>query len=193
VATQTDSTVTTVVPALAVTTTVAAGVTTMAAADVKTNTPGHSGLRTVVRSPVIARGNASFEILGAPASVWWRRLWASPWVGNYRFNPDGTVGFLDLGCATVWTRGDHRLWIPASPSSPAHARRLIKKSARMLDNAPFKFSPADGLAHFEKLGWTPANMESVLLAARRFHRLPRVMRLVAYIPQPNPRKLGNMP
>ena len=132
-----------------------------------------------MRSPVIARGNASFEIPGAPASVWLRRLWASPWVGNYRFNPDGTVGFFDLGCATVWTRGDHRLWIPASPSSPAHARRLIKKSAGMLDNAPFKFSPADGLAYFEKLGWTPADMESVLLAARRFHRLPRVMRLVA--------------
>jgi hypothetical protein len=63
-----------------------------------------------VRSPVIARGNASFEIPGAPASVWWRRLWASPWVGNYRFHPT------------------------------AHARPLIKKSARMLDNAIQVFS-----------------------------------------------------
>jgi hypothetical protein len=63
----------------------------------------------------------------------------------------------------------------------------------MLDNAPFKFSLADGLAYFEKLGWTPADIESVLLAARRFHRLPRVMRLVVYIPQPNPPKLSNMP
>jgi methyltransferase (TIGR00027 family) len=77
--------------------------------------------------------------------------------------------------------------------SPALVRRLIKKSARMLDNAPFKFSPADGVAYFEKLGWTTADVESVLLAARRFHRLPRMMRLVACIPQPNPRKLGSMP
>jgi hypothetical protein len=36
-------------------------------------------------------------MIGAPASVWWRRFWATPWAGNYRFNPEGTVGFLDLG------------------------------------------------------------------------------------------------
>jgi hypothetical protein len=32
--------------------------------------------------------------------------------------------------------------------SPTLARRLTKKSARMLDNAPFKFAPADGLGYF---------------------------------------------
>lgn len=77
--------------------------------------------------------------------------------------------------------------------SPALVRRLTKKSAGMLDNAPFKFAPADGVGYFEKLGWTAADIESVLLAANRFHRLPRMMRLAACIPQPNPRKLGNMP
>jgi methyltransferase (TIGR00027 family) len=77
--------------------------------------------------------------------------------------------------------------------SPALARRLTKKSARMLDNAPFKFAPADGVGYFEKLGWTTADVESVLLAANRFHRLPRMMRLLTYVPQPNPRTLGNMP
>lgn len=77
--------------------------------------------------------------------------------------------------------------------SPALIRRLTKKSARLLDNAPFKFAPADGVGYFEKLGWTTADIKSVLLAANQFHRLPRVMRLATYIPQPNPRKLGNMP
>jgi hypothetical protein len=37
----------------------------------------------------------------------------------------------------------------------ALARRLTKKSARMLDNTPFKFAPADGVGYFEKLGWVP--------------------------------------
>jgi hypothetical protein len=61
----------------------------------------------------------------------------------------------------------------------ALARRLTKKSARMLDNTPFKFAPADGVGYFEKLGWVAADVESVLLAANQFHRLPRLMRLVA--------------
>jgi methyltransferase (TIGR00027 family) len=77
--------------------------------------------------------------------------------------------------------------------SPALVRRLTKKSASMLDSAPFKFAPAEGVAYFENLGWTTLDAESTLLAAKRFHRLPLTMRLVTYIPQPNPRKLGNMP
>jgi hypothetical protein len=36
-------------------------------------------------------------------------------------------------------------------------RRLTKKSARMLDNTPFKFAPADGVGYFEKLGWVAAD------------------------------------
>jgi methyltransferase (TIGR00027 family) len=77
--------------------------------------------------------------------------------------------------------------------SPALVRRLTKKSASMLDSAPFKFAPADGVGYFENLGWTTLDAESTLLAAKRFHRLPATMWLVTYIPQPNPRKLGNMP
>ena len=57
-----DSTVTTVVPAFAVTTMAgAAGVTKIAAAGVKRTLLAITGLRTVVRSPEIARGNPSFE------------------------------------------------------------------------------------------------------------------------------------
>jgi len=77
--------------------------------------------------------------------------------------------------------------------SPALVRRLTKKSATMLESAPFKFAPSGGVGYFEKLGWTTLDAESTLLAAKRFHRLPATMRLLTYIPQPNPRKLGNMP
>jgi predicted unusual protein kinase regulating ubiquinone biosynthesis (AarF/ABC1/UbiB family) len=31
--------------------------------------------------------------------------------GNYLFNPDGTVGFLDFGCATVFPEKQRRLWV----------------------------------------------------------------------------------
>jgi len=77
--------------------------------------------------------------------------------------------------------------------SPALVRRLTKKSASMLESAPFKFAPSEGVGYFEKLGWTTLDAESTLLAAKRFRRLPATMRLLTYIPQPNPRKLGNMP
>jgi methyltransferase (TIGR00027 family) len=75
--------------------------------------------------------------------------------------------------------------------SPGLGRRLTKKFSGMLDNAPFKFAPADGVAYFENLGWTTVEVESLLLAAYRFRRLPPWMRLVAHLPQPNPRKPGN--
>jgi methyltransferase (TIGR00027 family) len=74
--------------------------------------------------------------------------------------------------------------------SPGLSRRLTKKSASMLDSAPLKFAPADGVAYFENLGWSTVDVESVLAAAYRFNRLPRWMRLVGRLPQPNPRNLG---
>ncbi len=67
-------------------------------------------------------------------------------------------------------------------------RKLInKKMAGMQQNAPFKFAPDNGLAFFEDLGWRVAEAESLLLAAQRFRRLPMSMRLVARLPQPDPR------
>jgi hypothetical protein len=77
--------------------------------------------------------------------------------------------------------------------SLALVHRLTKKSASMLESAPFKFARGDGVEYFEKLGWTTLDAESTLLAAKRFPRLPRMLRLVTYIPQPNPRKLGSIP
>lgn len=36
---------------------------------------------------------------------------ADPHPGNYRFHPDGTVGFLDFGCVTVIPERQRRLWV----------------------------------------------------------------------------------
>jgi predicted unusual protein kinase regulating ubiquinone biosynthesis (AarF/ABC1/UbiB family) len=36
---------------------------------------------------------------------------ADPHPGNYRFNADGTVGFLDFGCVTILPERQRRLWV----------------------------------------------------------------------------------
>jgi hypothetical protein len=60
----------------------------------------------------------------------------------------------------------------------------------MLDSAPITFAPPNGLAYFEDLGWRPLEVDSVFTAAHRLGRLPRWMRLLARLPQPDPRNPG---
>jgi methyltransferase (TIGR00027 family) len=74
---------------------------------------------------------------------------------------------------------------------PGLKKWMDKKTSGIMQNAPFKFAPQNGLAYFEDLGWQSAEVESVLLAAYRFHRLPPWLRLVARLPQPDPRNPGN--
>lgn len=75
-----------------------------------------------------------------------------------------------------------------------HLKKMMnKKMAGILANAPFKFAPANGLAYFEDLGWHTVEVESLLAAARRFHRLPMSMRPAAWLPQPDPRRPGSRP
>ncbi|APE14682.1 class I SAM-dependent methyltransferase [Mycolicibacterium pallens] len=61
----------------------------------------------------------------------------------------------------------------------------------MMRNAPIKFGPPNGVAFFEGLGWSTALIEPLLPAARRFRRLPLLLRLAALLPQPDPRKPGD--
>jgi len=76
-------------------------------------------------------------------------------------------------------------------SGPGLQKRLNKRTGGMLDNAPFKFAPENGVAFFEDLGWRPIEIESVFTVARRINRLPRWMRPLAWLPQPDPRKPGD--
>jgi methyltransferase (TIGR00027 family) len=70
-------------------------------------------------------------------------------------------------------------------------RWMGKKTNGVMDNAPFKFGPENGLAYFEDLGWKAVETEAVLQAAHRFGRLPFPYRLAAYLPPPDPRNPGN--
>ena len=82
-------------------------------------------------------------------------------------------------------------WWMLDFAGPGLQKRMNKRTRGLMNSAPFKFAPANGLAYFEDLGWRPIEMESVFTAAYRFDRLPRWMRPRAWLPQPDPRKPGN--
>ena len=82
------------------------------------------------------------------------------------------------------------VWWMLDFAFPGLKRLMNKKMAGLLQNAPFKFAPDNGLAYFEDRGWRVLEAESLLTAANRFRRLPTFMRPVAWLPQPNPRHPG---
>jgi len=107
---------------------------------------------------------------------------------------EGLLMYLDVtdvvGLSEAFQRPEIAWWTFDFGSGGIKAT-MNDKTAGMMRNAPIKFGPANGLAFFEDLGWTVAAAESLLTAARRFRRLPPLMRLAALLPQPNPRSPGN--
>lgn len=82
-------------------------------------------------------------------------------------------------------------WWMLDFSGPGLQKRMNKRTRGMLNSAPFKFAPENGVAFFEDLGWRAIEIESVFTAAHRLNRLPRWMRPLVWLPQPDPRKPGN--
>ena len=76
---------------------------------------------------------------------------------------------------------------------PGLKKMMNKRMAGLLQNAPFKFAPENGLAYFEELGWRTLEVESLFLAANRFRRLPIFVRPAAWLPQPDLRHPGGKP
>lgn len=109
---------------------------------------------------------------------------------------EGLLMYLTAADVTALSAAFHRPeihWWVLDLASPGLMRTMNQRSGGLLRNAPFRFAPDNGLAFFEKLGWRVSFSESVLAAAYRFNRLPRLMRLVARLPQPDPRRPGNKP
>lgn len=92
--------------------------------------------------------------------------------------------------STAFTRPEVAWWM-LDFCAPGLQKRLNKKSRGMMNSAPLKFAPANGLAYYEELGWRPVEVDSVFSAAKRFDRLPWWTRPRAWLPQPDPRKPGN--
>ena len=84
-------------------------------------------------------------------------------------------------------------WWMLDCAGPGLKKVMNKTVSGIGENAPFSFAPDNGLAFFEDLGWRTVEVESLLVAARRFRRLSWSMRLAALLPQPDPRRPGSRP
>lgn len=76
--------------------------------------------------------------------------------------------------------------------APVLVRRTMRQMPS-LDYAPMTFEPADGVEFFEQHGWSVGSIHPILKYARRWKRLPAVLRPMSYLPEPNPRKLKHAP
>jgi methyltransferase (TIGR00027 family) len=107
---------------------------------------------------------------------------------------EGLLMYLDgadvAALSAAITRPEVAWWM-LDLSGPGLKNMMNKKMADLLRNAPFKFAPENGVSYFEDLGWRAVWVDSLLLAARRFHRLPIFMRPAAWLPQPDPRRPGS--
>ncbi|MBO8198305.1 SAM-dependent methyltransferase [Streptomyces smyrnaeus] len=83
-----------------------------------------------------------------------------------------------------------RWWI-TDVVSPAVVKLSDKASRK--NNAPVTFGPSDGVAFFERGGWRVESVSTQLSAAARWKRLSPLMRLLALLPEPDPRRPGRAP
>jgi methyltransferase (TIGR00027 family) len=75
-------------------------------------------------------------------------------------------------------------------SSPRILKDLQRQMRDMLANAPMKFGPPNGVAFFEERGFRARDIEPIFHRAGSLKRLPLLLRPFAYLPEPDPRKLG---
>jgi methyltransferase (TIGR00027 family) len=79
-------------------------------------------------------------------------------------------------------------WWILDLAGPGLKKWMNEKAGGLLRNAPFQFAPTDGVHYFEERGWRTGEVESVFVVAHRLRRLPWLLRLVARLPQPDPRR-----
>lgn len=77
-------------------------------------------------------------------------------------------------------------------ASPGLVQMMIKNMGGevIAAGAPFKFGPAEGPSWFVEHGWRPVEVQHLLKAASRIHRLPWKMKPLAWLPGTHP---GNRP
>jgi methyltransferase (TIGR00027 family) len=107
---------------------------------------------------------------------------------------EGLLVYLDEAqvrelSADLLARPGIRAWV-LDVASPELLRMMARTIGRHLERAPMKFGLARGVGFFEEQGWSVEAVHSILRSARRFGRLPWMLRLFALLPDPDPRKLG---
>ncbi|HTM25236.1 MAG TPA: SAM-dependent methyltransferase [Vicinamibacterales bacterium] len=103
---------------------------------------------------------------------------------------EGLIIYLDAGQVASLARDLHaqasfHTWI-LDLASPGLLKRLSRGRGQAVAaaGAPFRFAPAEGPDFFVPLGWTPAEVGSLLKTAARLNRLPLFLRLIAKLPEP---------
>ncbi len=106
---------------------------------------------------------------------------------------EGLLMYLEesdvVALSAAFTRPEINWWM-LDFAGPGLKRMMNKRMAGMLQNAPFKFAPENGLAFFEGLGWRTVEVQTLYVAAHRLRRLPLWMRPMTLLPQPDPRHPG---
>ena len=69
--------------------------------------------------------------------------------------------------------------------SPGLLKMMQERAGSLVAAAgfPYVFAPPEGPAFFERCGWTPAEVKSILHTAHKLKRLPFMMRMLAMMPE----------
>jgi methyltransferase (TIGR00027 family) len=136
----------------------------------------------------LADGSARRELLARIAALGERVLVLTEGLLIYLDREEVTGLARDLAAV-----GSCRWWI-TDLASPGLLKMMAKTWGRQVANAgaPFRFGPPEGPEFFTPLGWRPVSAESTFHVAAAIRRLPPLLRLFAYLPQPrrwNPKRV----
>jgi methyltransferase (TIGR00027 family) len=85
-------------------------------------------------------------------------------------------------------------WWLLDVASPAVLRMMQRRtSSRLGESAQMRFGPAEGVRFFEPMGWKPLDIKSLFREAAHMRRLPALLRLFSWLPEPDPERLGRRP
>lgn len=90
-------------------------------------------------------------------------------------------------------RAQVAVWI-ADIVSPGLLRKLRRQTDTVLaERDQMRFGPANGVSFYENCGWKAVDVRSVIADGKKFKRLPLFFRLLALLPDADPRKPGGRP
>jgi methyltransferase (TIGR00027 family) len=88
------------------------------------------------------------------------------------------------------SRSSIRWWITEILSPTLVQMMKRDTDARLAEEARMRFAPANGVAFFRPLGWSPLEVRSIVREAANYKRLPWMMRALRFVPEPEPDALG---
>jgi methyltransferase (TIGR00027 family) len=85
-------------------------------------------------------------------------------------------------------------WWIADLASPTVLKIMQRRTGPKLGpSAQMKFGPAEGVRFFEAMGWKPLEIRSFFREAALLKRLPPLLQLFSFLPDPDPANPGRRP